>query len=127
MFINITENDAIDIFRARGRLDTGKGGNFTPDGVAALVEYMEQLEDDLGESIQFDPIGLCCQFSEYATAAEAVHDRDETIYAELRESVADDDDPEAVGEAIEDACVEWLQNETTVILFKGGIIIDSEF
>ena len=40
--------------------------NFTWGGLSALFEYLEDLEDDTGTRIQFDPIALCCEFSEYA-------------------------------------------------------------
>mgnify|MGYP003152949092 FL=1 len=39
--------------------------NFSYEGRKALFEYLEDLEDDIGEKIQFDPIALCCEYSEY--------------------------------------------------------------
>jgi hypothetical protein len=40
--------------------------NFTWGGLAALFEYLEEYEDDTGFKIEFDPIAICCEFSEYA-------------------------------------------------------------
>jgi hypothetical protein len=39
--------------------------NFTWSGLSALFEYLEQYEEDTGARIEFDPIALCCEFSEY--------------------------------------------------------------
>ena len=39
--------------------------NFSYEGRKALFEYLEDLEDDIGDRIQFDPIALCCEYSEY--------------------------------------------------------------
>ena len=39
--------------------------NFSYDGLGALFDYIEELEHDIGEDIEFDPIALCCEYSEY--------------------------------------------------------------
>ena len=39
--------------------------NFSYEGRKALFDYLEELEDDTGDKIEFDPIGLCCEYSEY--------------------------------------------------------------
>ena len=39
--------------------------NFTYEGLTALFEYLEALEDDTGEQIEFDMVGICCEFSEF--------------------------------------------------------------
>jgi hypothetical protein len=44
---------------------------FTLEGAKAVQEYYEQLSDDLGENIEFDPIAWCCEWSEYDSLAEA--------------------------------------------------------
>lgn len=38
--------------------------NFSYEGQGVLFDYFEQLEDDLGEQIEFDPIAICCEYSE---------------------------------------------------------------
>ena len=38
--------------------------SFSYEGLNVLYDYLEQLEDDLGQEIELDPIGLCCDFSE---------------------------------------------------------------
>ena len=39
--------------------------NFSYEGRKALFDYLEELEDDTGDKIEFDPIALCCEYSEY--------------------------------------------------------------
>lgn len=38
--------------------------NFSYEGQGVLFDYFEQLEDDLGEKIEFDPIAICCEYAE---------------------------------------------------------------
>jgi len=35
------------------------------EAATALVDWMEELEESTGEPIEFDPVGLRCEFSEY--------------------------------------------------------------
>ena len=44
--------------------------NFSYDGLGALFDYIEELEHDIGEDIEFDPIALCCEYSEYDSFKE---------------------------------------------------------
>ena len=39
--------------------------NFTYRGLIALYDYFEQYEEDTGEQIELDVIGLCCEYVEY--------------------------------------------------------------
>ncbi len=39
--------------------------NFTYLARVALFEHLEQLEEDLGEQWDFDPIAIRCDFTEY--------------------------------------------------------------
>ena len=53
--------------------------NFSYEGRRALFDYLEELEDDTGEKIEFDPIALCCEYSEYENfkALKETYDNDE--------------------------------------------------
>ena len=84
-----------------------ENANWTIQGAIALVEYLESIEDEIGEPIEFDPIAIRCDYSEYESATEALSDY-------TSEAVKDDD-----------SAIELLQNETVVIQFKGGIIIQN--
>ena len=91
--------------------DTNAGWSW--DGAKALVEYLEQLEEDMGEEIEMDFIAIRCEYTEYSTAQEVLEN-----YAPDFEYDEDDDEDEK-----ETAAVEWLQDRTTVIVFSGGVII----
>ena len=39
--------------------------NFSRVGLQGLFDYLEEYEDSTGESIEFDPIALCCEYTEY--------------------------------------------------------------
>ena len=82
-------------------IEKSRRENFSRAGLCALFEYFEEFEDSTGEEIELDPIGICCEFNEYETLEE-------------------------IQEAYEDCeSIEWLQDNTTVIEFDGGIIIAS--
>ena len=38
---------------------------FSYEGLRALYEYLVNLEDDIGEEFEFDPIAWCCEYTEY--------------------------------------------------------------
>jgi len=62
----------VSIYDFRDRFlssDTYKG-NFTYEGLNALYNYLEELEESTGEPIEFDMIGLCCEYSEYENIEE---------------------------------------------------------
>jgi len=101
---SISFNQFTDAFTSYGRDD-----QFSYDGLKALFDYLEQLEDDCGTDFELDVIALCCEFSEYNTALEAVEQQgyDEVDVAELQEARA----------------LDYLQDHTSVITFDGGVII----
>jgi hypothetical protein len=44
--------------------------NFSFFAQASLYDYFEELEEDTGEKIEFDPIAICCEYSEYKDIEE---------------------------------------------------------
>lgn len=44
--------------------------NFSYEGANALMEYLEEVAEDTGEPIEYDPIAFCCEFAEYQTLEE---------------------------------------------------------
>ena len=59
MKMTVYFNDFIDAFNHAGREK-----QFSYKGKRALFDYLEQYEDDTGEEIELDVIGLCCDYSE---------------------------------------------------------------
>lgn len=54
--------------------DYGRGEQFSPYGFKALFEYLEQYEEETGENLTVDPVGLSCDFTEYESAREALEE-----------------------------------------------------
>jgi hypothetical protein len=78
--------------------------NFSIQGLRALFDYFEKLEEDLGEELEFDIIAICCDYTEYDTIEEFKKD-----YAEF-------DNIKSIKE---------IEEDTVVIRIKGtnGIIV----
>jgi hypothetical protein len=47
---------------------TNEGHGFSPEGASILFNHLEELEEETGESIEYDPIGLRCEFNESSTS-----------------------------------------------------------
>lgn len=52
----------------------GREGQFSYEGKRALFDYLNELGEDLGEPIELDIIGICCDFTEYESLEEFNHD-----------------------------------------------------
>jgi len=61
MKLYVTKSMFINAFK---QSDTRKN-QFSYEGLQALFEYFEELEDSTGETIDFDMIAICCEFTEY--------------------------------------------------------------
>lgn len=55
----INFSDFVDSFS-----DTYKN-NFSYEGKQALFDYLENYEEETGETIELDPIALCCEYEEF--------------------------------------------------------------
>ena len=99
MIKTINEYDFIDAFRKMGRTD-----NFSNSGLIALYEYLEMLEDDLGQPIELDVIALCCEYTEYDNLEEFQAD-----YSEDYQTIGD------------------IERETTVIMIDDDSFIIQPF
>ena len=45
-------------------------GNFTYEGLRALFDYLEDYEEYSGEKMEFDPIALCGEYTEFEDLEE---------------------------------------------------------
>ena len=70
MITYVTQSEFIDTFRNSHSYKN----NFSYDGLIALFEYLEDLEIDTGGQINFDMVGLCCDYSEYSNIEEFIND-----------------------------------------------------
>ena len=78
--------------------------NFSRAGLFALYDYLEQLEDDIGEEIELDVIALCCEYAEYDSFEEFQAD-----YSEDYQTIGD------------------IENDTTVIMIDDESFIIQQF
>jgi len=99
MKITVTESMFKDHFKACGR-----GDQFSYAALGSLFEYYDEMESDMGEEMELDPVAICCDWSEYATASEAA-----------REMSDWEPDPDAEDGDNETAALEHLRDNTTVI------------
>ncbi len=95
-------------------LKSDSNANWSRAGAYALVEHLEQLEEDTGTEIEFDTVAIRCDYSEYRSALEAAQD-----YGFATEENNTEE------EALESEALEWLIDRTQVIQFSGGVIIAS--
>ena len=64
MYENVNFNQFNDWFEKQ------RPDNFSYEGRFALFNYLEELENDTGDKIEFDPIAFCCEYSEYENIEE---------------------------------------------------------
>ena len=100
MILHIDENDFIKAFKEMGRQD-----QFSLDALTALHDYFTQAEEDLGEQIELDVIGICCEFSEGTLE----------YFKEIYEIPEDED------------AIEYLRDRTQVIEIPSGGLVIADF
>lgn len=87
----------------------GYRNNFSFEGANAVQAYYEELSEDIGDNIEFDPIAWCTEFSEYDSLAEA--------YKELRSDYT----------YVEGEAREYFEYNTTLIELDNGHVVVQEF
>lgn len=115
MKTNVSIYDFRDAFK---RSDTYKD-NFSYEGLEALYNYLIELEESTGEELNFDMVGIACEYAEYKNAIEAASEYFEFEGMKYNE----DGDEEETADEVEKKALEFLNNRTQVIEFDGGIII----
>jgi hypothetical protein len=59
MKTTVSNYDFHQAFRKQGRAD-----NFTREGLNIIFNYLEELEEDTGQEIELDVVGICCEYIE---------------------------------------------------------------
>jgi hypothetical protein len=75
--------------------------NFSYEGAKALMEYLEEYAQGSNKPLEYDPIAYCCDFAEYADLEEVNKD------------------------GFEYKTLDDLRDNTTVIEFDGGLIVQA--
>ena len=45
--------------------ELNRPNNFSRSGLQCLFDYYEEFEDGIEQEIEFDPIAICCEYTEY--------------------------------------------------------------
>lgn len=99
MKTNVTLSDFRDAF-----ISCGRKNNFSYEGLEALYNWIEEVDDSCGTETELDVIALCCEFNEYENIVEFHQDYNKEDY-----------------ETLDD-----IANMTTVIIIDdGGFIIQA--
>jgi hypothetical protein len=104
---SVNLNDFCDAWRNHGRNDS-----FTHEGKRALFGWIEQIDEECGTETELDVVALDCGYSEHASALDAISDQGFDYDPE-----GDDDDEKEENAAL------WLEGQTILIRFNGGVII----
>lgn len=97
--------------------------NFTLEAAKALQAYLDELSDDIGETFQFDPVAWCVEYSEWDSALEAYNEYHGVDDEGVGTAIGDDN----TAENAEKQAIEWLSDQTTVIVLDSGHIILQDF
>ena len=103
MHITLTTNEIANHLRQ------DQDASYSYKGSLALAEYLEELEESVGEPMELDVIAIRCEFTEYESLEE---------WAKEYFGEDEDEHPSNIAEYIEDRGM--------FIEFDGGVIV-SEF
>ena len=101
------------------RLKSDENAGWSYRGALALAEYLEELEQDTGEEMEFDKVAIRCDFSEYASLKEWAKD----YFSDWRKDLNIEGD--ATDDQIDEAIRELLGVNGQLIEFNGGVIVSS--
>lgn len=96
--------------------------SFSRLGAYALVEYLEQMEEDCGEEIEFCHVSIRCDYSEHDSLADWASDYFGTN-ADWKSQIGIDSDSE--DSEVDEKIREYIQDRGQLIEFSGGIIVSS--
>ena len=99
MYTRVTE----DNFRNTFLTSANYSENFSYSGLTALYDYFSELEDELGESIEFDYISIAGEYSELTID-------------ELRDNYFIDKDIDVIKYLQENTIVIEIENSDSVII-----------
>jgi len=105
----VNESRFLDVFRQV------RPNQFSRNALVALFEHLEELERDLGEETEFDPIALCCDWTEYKDAIEAAE-----AYGWEAPDVAEGEERDDTSDR---KALEFLSDQTHAVEFEGGILV----
>lgn len=106
----LSKNSFVDAFKDSSRKD-----QFTYEALEAIFEYLDEYSIETGEPVEFDPIAICCEWSEAPW---------EDIARDYSIDVSECDDEAACIEAVSDYL--W-ENTVSVTQLSGGSFVFVQF
>ena len=97
--------------------------NWTRSGAFALVEYLEQMEEDCGTQIEFDPVALRCEYSEYTDLLGWAYEYWGT--GEWKDELGFNIDEEIDEDEAKEAISIYIKDHGQLIEFDGGVIVSN--
>ncbi len=86
-----------EAFRLAERMD-----QFSYEGLEVLFDYLDNLSDDTGETIELDPVALCCEYYE-----SSIQELIDNYNIDVSDANGDEDEIKAIVE-------EYLQENTSI-------------
>lgn len=65
--IGVNMKTTVNLFDFQRAFEELRPDNFTNEALEVLFDYFEEIEESTGEELEFDVIGICCEFSEDTT------------------------------------------------------------
>jgi hypothetical protein len=118
-----TMKKTLTTYEIANALDEDQFGGWTRPGAFALAEYLEDLEQDLGEEFELDVVAIRCDFNEYTSLEE---------WAELYFYSSTSSYEDSLGltensteEDRNDCIREYILDHGQLVEFSGGVIVSS--
>jgi hypothetical protein len=108
----ISKSSFIDAFKQSSRKD-----QFSYEALEAIFDYLEDYSDSTGEPVEFDIVGICCDWAEMHWSDVA---REYSI--DLDDFADDEDDYNRV-----EAVMQFLWDNTQAIELSEGMFLFQQF
>ena len=112
----------LSTYEAAERLFNDENANWTRAGAFALVDHLEEYEEECGRELNFCPVAIRCDFSEYESL-EAFRDEYFSDTEQCLNAIKADETNDA--DERDDLTREWIRDYGDLIEFDGGIIVSS--
>jgi len=120
MKLELSTSHAVDLLRQ----DEYAGWSYK--GATALVEHLENLEEELNEEINFNVVDFRCEFSEFHSVQDWLTSHFGRTLKEALE-FADIDCDISSEYDVDSLIAEFIRDRGTLISFDGGIIVSNDF
>jgi hypothetical protein len=84
--------------------------NWSREAAESIIEFLEQQEENDGVEVEFDRVGIRCDWNEYGTAFEAASD-----YGWMPGMKDEDEEDGDYVARIEEEAIEYIEGETIVL------------